>query len=137
MLQGLKCRTKDHSNRQGEFIDLAEQCNNMTTKGGDRTMDNDYSSSQFGGGRVGGGDSNRRDTNRRNDEDRRNGEGGKRNNNREFSVSRQDFGGNGNREESGNNNYNRGDGYNRGNGGDRDSTSCDFQPQQYSVSARL
>ncbi|XP_025409414.1 probable serine/threonine-protein kinase clkA isoform X2 [Sipha flava] len=160
-VHGLKCRTTDHSNRQGEFIDLAEQCNNMTSKGGDRTMGNDYSSSQSGGGGVGGGDSNRRDTSRRNDEDkrndegRRNGEGGRRsgevrrNNNREFSVTRQDFSGNGNREESGNNNYNRGDGYNRGDvynrgdgynrgvgynrgsGGDRGSTSCDFQPQQY------
>jgi len=109
ILQNLKCRTADHSRRHGEFIDIAEQCNNTTS--GDRpasAVDGDYSTYASGGDNDG----------RWNGDGRRNNNNNN-NNNREFSVNRQDFGGN------------------RGSGGgyDRDQSSCgEARPQQYSVS---
>lgn len=51
MLQNLKCRTVEHSRRQGDFIDIAKQCNNMTTderSSGSTLVDSDYSSSSTG-----------------------------------------------------------------------------------------
>ncbi|XP_015376440.1 PREDICTED: putative uncharacterized protein DDB_G0282133 [Diuraphis noxia] len=102
-VQNLKCRTADHSRRHGEFIDIAEQCNNTTS--GDRSasaMDGDYSTYASGGS----GDN----------DGRWNGDGRRNNNNREFSVNRQDFGGN------------RGSG-----GGSYDRDQCgEARPQQYS-----
>ncbi|XP_050432417.1 uncharacterized protein LOC126840601 isoform X2 [Adelges cooleyi] len=91
-VQGLKCRTTDHSRRHGEFIDIAEQCNNSTRgeqrPSSDRT--DGYSSSmppvqQYNAGqRTDRGDGNRRDTTDRRGSDRRN-------NNREYSVRRQEY----------------------------------------------
>lgn len=52
MLQNLKCRVIEHSKRQGDFIDLAEQCNNMTAgerSSGSTLLDSDYSSSSSTG----------------------------------------------------------------------------------------
>lgn len=146
MLQNLKCRTTDHSRRQGEFVDIAEQCNNMTT--GDRstaTMDNDYGSS---GSRYNGKrdrDSDRYSNNGWRTEDKsdnnNNNNNNRRNNNREYSVRRQDFGNNGDRGHGDRGNGDRGNGdrghgdRGNGNGGDRDRDSCDVRPsQQYSVS---
>lgn len=127
MLQNLKCRTADHSKRRGEFVDIAEQCNNMTgPQGSQGSADGDYTSDLHYNGkrdRDNGEYSDGRDGGNRKNNDRRN-------NNREFSVRRQEFGNNNN-----NNGYNndRGSGY-----GDRDTAplSCaDVRPQQqYSVS---
>lgn len=97
-------------------MDIAEQCSNTTAS--DRStatgQDNDYSSD--------GGD--KRSGNRRNaengwinDDSRRNGDG-RRQNNREFNVMRQDFGGNGNQDGD-----NNGSGGNRGNGGNHGHSS--------------
>lgn len=65
--------------------------------------------------------------NRRTDEDGQRNKNGWRNNDREFNVRRQDFGNNNNRGSNDNNS-------DRGSGGDRDSSSCEVRPQQYSVS---
>lgn len=133
MLQNLKCRTPDHWRRRGEFVDIAEQCSNTTS--GDRStatagssgQDNDYFSGNNGDRRTG----NRRNTENvwGNDDSRRNGDN-RRQNNRGFSVMRQDFASNGDRGGDNNgdgsrgNNGNRGHNddhsNNRGNDGDRD-----------------
>ncbi|XP_050541883.1 uncharacterized protein LOC126905833 isoform X2 [Daktulosphaira vitifoliae] len=93
-VQGLKCRTVDHSRRHSEFIDLAEQCNNSTGSN-HRLSDRDsFPLSEQGlmnnsGQRIDrGGDGNRRDTTSRMD-DRRGSD--RRNNNREYSVRRQEY----------------------------------------------
>ncbi|XP_025196494.1 uncharacterized protein LOC112595475 isoform X2 [Melanaphis sacchari] len=100
-VHNLKCRTADHSRRHGEFVDIAEQCSNMTS--GDRSVavDGDYSTYVSSGDNDGRWNGDKR-----------------RNNNREFSVNRQDF------------INNRGG----SNGGyDRDLSSCgEVRPQQYS-----
>lgn len=156
MLQNLKCRTTDHSRRQGEFVDIAEQCKNMTTGGGDRSTgttsltDSDYSSQSTGQRYSGnGGDRdndgrNGKNNNNNNNNHRRNagGDGGRRNNNREFSVRRQDFASSYYNDNNSNNNRGNGDNNrsngdnNRGNGdnNNRDSASCDAQPREYSSS---
>lgn len=130
-LQNLKCRTTDHSRRQGEFIDIAEECNNSTA--GDRSitrdrspsgMDSDYYSSSLSAGQSDRKDHNNKYNNNHNNNNRRyHAEDSGRNNNREFNVHRQDYGNN-------NNNNNRGNSDNS----NRDMMSCDVQPQQYSVS---
>lgn len=98
-------------------MDIAEQCRNNTAgdrptaAGGSSGQDNDYSSGNDGDRRSG----NRRnaENGRVNDNSRRNGDG-RRQNNQEFGVMRQDFSGNDNHD--GDNNGNSG---NRGNGGNR------------------
>lgn len=130
LLQNLKCRTTDHSKRQGEFIDIAEQCKNATTTG-ERTSslaDIDYSLPYAGGQRYNGGNNRKTvavDGRTRNEQENR------RNSNRQFNVHRQEFAYNNNRDGSDyNNNYDRGN-----DGGDRSTTQCtDVHPQlQYSV----
>ncbi|XP_026806216.1 uncharacterized protein LOC113549219 [Rhopalosiphum maidis] len=100
-VQNLKCRTVDHSRRHGEFVDIAEQCSNTTSGDRPAAVDGDYSTY----------------TSSSDNDSRWNGDG-RRNNNREFSVSRQDFS------------------HNRGGGSgsyDRDPPSCsEVRPQQYS-----
>lgn len=141
MLQNLKCRTTDQSKRQGEFIDIAEQCKNQTDgrtssllpesdypSVADYNNRDDRSNGMDSGGRTGNQD-------------------GRRNNNREYNVHRQDFdntygGGSGNSGDRGNDGRGNGGRGNdgrgndgRGNGGDRGIESCNLQSQQFSVSA--
>lgn len=133
-LQNLKCRTTDHSRRQGQFIDIAEECNNSTA--GDRSttrdrspsgMDSDYYSSSLSAGQSDRKDHNNNYNYNHNNNRRYHAEDGRRNNNREFNVHRQDY-----TNDNNNNNNNNNRGYS--DNGNHDMISCDVQPQQYSVS---
>ncbi|VVC25239.1 Hypothetical protein CINCED_3A023250 [Cinara cedri] len=128
-VHNLKCRTTDQSRRQGEFIDIAEQCKNQTARGmPSSSQESDYPSA------AGYNNGSSRD-NRINSGRRPGNQDGRRNNNREYNVHRQDFGdiyghgyGSGDRHNSksehGNSNSDRGNGgdrsnSDRGNDGDR------------------
>lgn len=124
MLQNLKCRTTDHSRRQGEFIDIAEQCRNATTGERPASVDSDYYMRYSGDRRTAV-----EDGRMRNDQENR------RNSNREFNVRRQEFANNNRGTDGDYSNYDRGNSGNSGNSGNHDPTRCsDVQPQQqYSV----